>query len=109
MAELVLIVFFAWFLAYSNGANDNFKGVATLFGSGTADYKRALGWATLTTFAGSMVSLLLARRSLKNFSGKGLVPDAVAASSEFLMAVALRAGITNPVALSTPKSRTIQL
>ena len=25
-------------LAYANGANDNFKGVATLFGSGTTDY-----------------------------------------------------------------------
>src|SRR5262249_38991040 len=34
-------------LAYANGANDNFKGVATLFGSGTADYRAALLWATL--------------------------------------------------------------
>lgn len=32
------------FLAYANGANDNFKGVATLFGSGTTDYRRALRW-----------------------------------------------------------------
>ena len=31
------------FLAYANGANDNFKGVATLYGSGTASYRRALG------------------------------------------------------------------
>jgi hypothetical protein len=28
------------FLAFSNGGNDNFKGVATLFGSGTATSKR---------------------------------------------------------------------
>ena len=41
------------FLAYANGANDNFKGVATLFGSGTSDYKKALLWATITTFLGS--------------------------------------------------------
>ena len=27
------------FLAYSNGANDNFKGVASLFGSQTANYR----------------------------------------------------------------------
>ena len=29
------------FLAYANGANDNFKGVATLFGSETINYKLA--------------------------------------------------------------------
>jgi PiT family inorganic phosphate transporter len=48
------------FLAYANGANDNFKGVATLFGSGTANYRLALGWATLTTLAGSICALFLA-------------------------------------------------
>ncbi len=32
IASLAIAVF--W-LAYSNGANDNFKGVATLYGSGT--------------------------------------------------------------------------
>lgn len=32
---LILLVIGTLFLAYSNGANDNFKGVATLFGSGT--------------------------------------------------------------------------
>lgn len=34
-------------LAYANGANDNFKGVATLFGSGTTPYRSALVWATV--------------------------------------------------------------
>ena len=42
------------FLAYSNGANDNFKGVATLFGSGTSNYRKAINWATITTFLGSV-------------------------------------------------------
>ena len=32
----------ALFVAYVNGANDTFKGVATLFGSGSASYRRAL-------------------------------------------------------------------
>ncbi|MCZ6820702.1 MAG: inorganic phosphate transporter, partial [Calditrichaeota bacterium] len=51
---LVILLFIAaLFLAYSNGANDNFKGVATLFGSKTTNYKTALRWATVTTFAGS--------------------------------------------------------
>ena len=38
-------------LAYANGANDNFKGVATLFGSGVSDYRRALNWATAMAIA----------------------------------------------------------
>ena len=35
------IVIFAGmlFVAYANGANDNFKGVATLFGGGVAGYE----------------------------------------------------------------------
>jgi PiT family inorganic phosphate transporter len=82
------------FLAYANGANDNFKGVATLFGSETLNYKVAICWATLTTFAGSICSLILARELLKNFSGKGLVPEAIANTNEFHLAVALGAGLT---------------
>src|SRR5713226_7226184 len=88
-------------LAYSNGANDNFKGVATLFGSGTTDYRRAIGWATATTFAGSVCSIFLANTLIKNFSGKGLVPDTLAASPHFLLAVALGAGLTVMLATVT--------
>ena len=65
------------FLAYANGANDNFKGVATLFGSGTTNYKGALGWATLTTLMGSMTALILAKGLMVTFSGKGLVVDSI--------------------------------
>lgn len=82
------------FLAFSNGANDNFKGVATLFGSGTTNYKKAIWWATVTTFVGSVCSIFLAETLVKNFSGKGLVPDAIIASPYFLLAVALAAGLT---------------
>lgn len=82
------------FLAYSNGANDNFKGVATLFGSRTANYKVAIAWATATTFAGSVFSAFLATTLVKNFSGKGLVVDAIANTPEFRLAVALAAGLT---------------
>jgi inorganic phosphate transporter, PiT family len=91
----VLVLFLATlFLAYTNGANDNFKGVATLFGSKTVPYRQAIAWATLTTFLGSLGSILLAGKLLKNFSGKGLVPDAIALSSEFHLAVALATGAT---------------
>ncbi|MDP6579124.1 MAG: anion permease [Vicinamibacterales bacterium] len=81
-------------LAYANGANDNFKGVATLLGSGTTTYRRALLWATLTTALGSLTSLVLARGLLAAFSGKGLVPPEVVADPVFPTAVALAAGLT---------------
>src|SRR5205085_4348248 len=82
------------FLAYSNGANDNFKGVATLFGSGTCTYRRALAWATLTTLAGSLLALYLAGGLVESFKGKGLVPDAVTRQPAFLLAVSLGAALT---------------
>jgi inorganic phosphate transporter, PiT family len=57
---LIISLFLATlFLAYSNGANDNFKGVATLFGSGTTSYQAAILWATITTFAGAVASIFL--------------------------------------------------
>jgi PiT family inorganic phosphate transporter len=93
MTTLLLFIAVA-FLAYSNGANDNFKGVASLFGSRTTTYRAALAWATLTTLAGSVGSIFLAEALLKKFSGKGLVPDALAGSEPFLLAVALGAGLT---------------
>lgn len=82
------------FLAYANGANDNFKGVATLFGSRAANYRLALSWATATTLAGSICALFLAQTLLLKFSGKGLAPDALIQSLPFMIAVAGGAGMT---------------
>ncbi|WP_422861628.1 inorganic phosphate transporter [Flagellimonas sp. W118] len=84
----------AGFLAYSNGANDNFKGVATLFGSGTTNYKKAINWATITTFSGSLAAIFLASTLVKNFSGKGLVPDTLIQTPEFAISIALGAALT---------------
>lgn len=81
-------------VAYANGANDNFKGVATLFGSGAANYRKALNWATLTTFSGAIAALFISTRLVKTFSGKGLVPDDLISQPVFLAAVALGAGLT---------------
>jgi len=81
-------------LAFANGANDNFKGVATLLGSGTAAYRKALWWATATTFAGSAMAMVLAGKLLAAFSGKGLVPPELVADPRFPAAVALAAGAT---------------
>jgi PiT family inorganic phosphate transporter len=94
MMHLVLLFLATLFLAYANGANDNFKGVATLFGSQTTRYRTAIAWATITTLAGSVCSVFLATTLVKNFSGKGLVPDAIANGSDFHLAVAIGAGLT---------------
>ena len=101
MITLTLLFIATLFLAYSNGANDNFKGVATLFGSGTTNYKAAITWATISTFAGSITSLFLAETLLKNFSGRGLVPNELAASPHFVLAVGLGAGLTVMLATLT--------
>lgn len=79
------------FLAYSNGANDNFKPVATIYGSGTASYQTSLTWATVAQIAGSLLATVLAAGLIKTFSAKGLVPDAVATEPAFLAAAALGA------------------
>jgi inorganic phosphate transporter, PiT family len=89
-----LILLAVVLLAYSNGANDNFKGTATLWASGTLDYKKALTLATVATATGSLASFFFAATLVKNFSGKGLVPDAVVGSPIFVLAVAIGAALT---------------
>ena len=89
-----LIVIAALFLAFSNGANDNFKGFATVWGSDTLSYRQALALATLATVAGCFAALLLAESLMQNFSGKGLVADAVVNTPLFILSVACGAAIT---------------
>jgi inorganic phosphate transporter, PiT family len=91
---LALLFLATCFLAYSNGANDNFKGVASLLGSSTCSYRTAISWATITTFAGSIMSIFLAQTLLKTFTGKGIVPNQFVDSEYFLLAVAIGAGVT---------------
>ncbi len=92
--SLFLLLLIVLSLAYANGANDNFKGVATLFGSGTTNYRSALFWATTTTFLGSLTAVFFAGQLLKNFSGRGLVDSNLVTSSQYVQAVALAAGLT---------------
>jgi inorganic phosphate transporter, PiT family len=89
-----LLITIALFLAFNNGANDNFKGFATVWGSDTLPYQKALLWATLATLAGSLASWLLADNLLQQFSGKGLVPAAVASKQVFIFSVACGAAFT---------------
>jgi PiT family inorganic phosphate transporter len=98
---VLLLCVSAAFLAYANGANDNFKGVATLFGSRTTAYRPALWWATATTMAGSCAAVLLSGGLVKTFSGAGLVPVALTQDPAFLSAVGLGTAITVMLATVT--------
>ncbi len=104
----VLIVIATFAVAYSNGANANFKGVASLFGSGTTSYRTAVNWAAVTTAAGAVCAMFLAGHMLKAFSGKGLVPDELIAQPAFLLSVATGAALTGSLAtwLGFPVSTT---
>jgi PiT family inorganic phosphate transporter len=90
----IIIIGATLFVAYANGANDNFKGVATLFGSGTTNYRKALGWATITTLAGSVAAFFLAGKLISIFQGKGFVPSELSESEPFVAAVVLGAALT---------------
>nr|MBP7952128.1 hypothetical protein [Sphingorhabdus sp.] len=89
---LILLVATALFLAFSNGANDNFKGFSTSWGSGALSFKAALILSNVATLAGGIASVIIADGLIKQFSGRGLVDDAIAASSAFSFAVAAGAG-----------------
>ena len=58
---IALLTLAVLILAFANGANDNFKGVATLYGSRSLGYRAALNWATASTLAGSLLALLLSQ------------------------------------------------
>ena len=94
MDWLLLIFASMLFLAYANGANDNFKGVATLFGSHTLGHRSSLILATMTTLAGSLTAAFFATELAKVFSGKGLVPDSLITAPEFMLSIMIGASLT---------------
>lgn len=89
-----LLIVIALSVAYANGANDNFKGVATLYGGGTLSYRQALLVATVATLVGSLASWYLAASLLKSFHGAGLVPAGLAGNVRFVLATGFGAAIT---------------
>src|SRR6266852_4286045 len=78
-------------LGFANGANDNFKGVATLWGAGRTSYTRALAWATVFTLFGSLAAVWVANNLAAKFNGSNLVAREVFTHTPFLAAVALAA------------------
>ena len=106
-----LVILSALAVAYANGANANFKGVASLLGSGTTSYRTAVKWATVTTVAGCATAMAGSGVMLAAFTGKGLVPDALAAEPVFLFGIAAGAALANLIAtrLGLPVSTTHML
>ncbi len=98
MTTLLLGLICVAALAYANGANDNFKGVATLFGSGVADYRKALTWATAATAAGSLAAIWLTAELVAAFSGKQIVSPGTLALPGHGLAVIAASGATVLVA-----------
>lgn len=95
-------------LSFANGANDNFKGVATLWGARRAGYWTALLFATGTTLAGSLAALWLARGLAVKFTGEKLVVASVLQQPEFFLAAGMGAAATVLLAtwLGAPVSTT---
>ena len=86
-------------LAYVNGANDNFKGVSTLYGGGVLNYKEALSWGSFSTAVGCLGAVLLVQGLAKKFGGAGLVDSALLSNPLLPLTVALAA--LGTVALAT--------
>src|SRR5256712_12537588 len=77
LMELSLFVF-VLALAYANGTNDVSKAIATLVGSGVANYRTAVIWGTIWTTVGAAASGVVAGAMLHTFSS-GLFQPCVAA------------------------------
>ncbi|GIX41906.1 MAG: hypothetical protein KatS3mg129_1639 [Leptospiraceae bacterium] len=99
--EFYGIFFLTLFLAYWNGANDNYKGVATLYGSNLTNYFNALWWATITTFFGSLSSIYLANELIQNFSGYKIFPESFLNNSALFYAILTGSSLTILIATIT--------
>jgi len=93
-SSVLLVLIVGLFLSFANGGNDNFKGVATLYGSGTLSFRSALTLATFSQTLGAGLALFLASGLIAGFSGKGLLPNDVVAQSGFSLSVGLSAAAT---------------
>lgn len=86
-------------LAFANGANDNFKGVATLWGGGDLTYRQAWWVANGATLLGALLAVILGASVANTFSGKGVVSASILASNTF--AISFAAGAAGTVLLAT--------
>ncbi len=68
MSEILVLVSVIGFgVSFANGANDVSKSIATLVGSGIANYGRAIAWGTLWTAFGAAVAAFFTHAMLQTF------------------------------------------
>ncbi len=92
--KLVALIVAIGFVAWANGANDNFKAVATLYCSRTLGYRQAVWLATAAQLAGSVASCFLAAALVRAFSGNGVIPADQVGEAGFLLATSGAAAAT---------------
>ncbi|HVH85466.1 MAG TPA: inorganic phosphate transporter [Terriglobales bacterium] len=90
--NIVAVVLIGAFLAYTNGANDVSKGIATLAGSGVSSYRRAILWGALWTTCGGVAAFALSRALVTTF-GKGLFSAGVTPTLYAALATLIGAGL----------------
>jgi inorganic phosphate transporter, PiT family len=100
IVALTLVFTLGVAIAYANGANDVSKGIATLVGSGVANYRRAVAWGALWTGVGGIMGAYLASAMVQTF-GKGLLTAGTHAT--LTAAVATIAGAALCVGVATRK------
>lgn len=86
---IILLVLAVGVLSFANGSNDNFKGVATIWGAGRTSYGRAIFFGTLFTFLGSLAAVALSGAIAAKFNGSGLIAPNLSTEPAFLLAVIL--------------------
>ena len=85
----VLLFLATCFLAYSNGANDDIKGVASLSAAAPRSYAHTpVSNGQIADLRRLVCSIFLAQMLLKKFSGNGIAPGRFAGSVYFMFAVA---------------------
>ncbi len=91
---LLIAIFLVAALAFANGSNDVSKGVATLVGSGVADYPKAMLWGTVWTVAGGFLGLYLSTAVVATFMNGIVSAPAGAVRESSLPPVAVMIGAT---------------
>ena len=84
--EFGILFILVLFLSYANGSNDISKGIATLVGSGVADYKKAVLWGIFWTAIGSLLSAMFSVNMVKAFVN-GLVLNDIFKNTNFVLSV----------------------
>ena len=76
--DLTVVIFLLiLLLAFANGTNDVSKVIATLVGSGIANYRTAIAWGTFWTMVGAAASAFVASTLVTTFSNGFIQKDLV--------------------------------